>query len=522
MKLFKFKILFVTFFLLFCSDVSISQYALEWTRRYPESGPNSAFLSNMTLDKNENLFLIGGGLTLKYASNGSLDWTLYDSSTFVNYTSVSSDLTTDDSGNVFVTGTATNNPFDLDFLTKKISTSGIRLWSNTYGNSHGASDRSSGIINFRNKFIFVAGSESYGDSAGSCNFKWTVIKYDLYGNPLMNIQFCGISDYVLGDYAPVPSMAIDSSGNIIISGSDKDILTFNNQMVTIKYDSTGNLLWLRRLDNVYPAYAVAADANSNIFVGIDGGILKYDDDGDLIWSDYSHSSDFIAFDSIGNLVTSGDKQVNNVYRIVTSKYDTSGNLIWSSETNTGFYIASMCLNKNGKAFIAANGRGNFYGMYHMYVYDINGSLIWNGSYDDQVDTLSIPVKIAADEYDNFYITGRSYGIGVWARFLTLKYSKITNIVNTVSNFPNEFKLHNNYPNPFNPTTNLEFGISELGFVTLKVYDVSGKEVMTLVNEQKAPGYYTVSFNGANLSSGIYFYSIKAGDFVSTKKMTLLK
>jgi hypothetical protein len=69
---------------------------------------------------------------------------------------------------------------------------------------------------------------------------------------------------------------------------------------------------------------------------------------------------------------------------------------------------------------------------------------------------------------------------------------------------------------------LEFGISDLGFVTLKVYDISGKEVMTLVNEIKTPGYYKVNFNGADLSSGIYFYTLKAGDFVSTKKMTLLK
>jgi len=88
--------------------------------------------------------------------------------------------------------------------------------------------------------------------------------------------------------------------------------------------------------------------------------------------------------------------------------------------------------------------------------------------------------------------------------------------------PSNFSLSQNYPNPFNPTTNLEFGISELGLVTLKVYDISGKEVMTLVNEQKAPGYYKVSFNGASLSSGIYFYTIQSGSFVSTKKMTLIK
>ncbi|MCB0727556.1 MAG: T9SS type A sorting domain-containing protein, partial [Ignavibacteriae bacterium] len=101
-----------------------------------------------------------------------------------------------------------------------------------------------------------------------------------------------------------------------------------------------------------------------------------------------------------------------------------------------------------------------------------------------------------------------------------EYFELSNEVNI--GIPSNFSLSQNYPNPFNPTTNLEFGIPELGFVSLKVFDISGKEVMTLVNEQKDPGYYSVSFNGANLSSGIYFYTIQAGSFVSTKKMTLIK
>ena len=101
-----------------------------------------------------------------------------------------------------------------------------------------------------------------------------------------------------------------------------------------------------------------------------------------------------------------------------------------------------------------------------------------------------------------------------------EYFNLSNEVNV--GVPSNYSLSQNYPNPFNPTTNLEFGISELGFVSLKVFDVSGKEVMTLVNEQKTPGYYKINFNGANLSSGIYFYTIKAGDFTSTKRMILLK
>ena len=88
--------------------------------------------------------------------------------------------------------------------------------------------------------------------------------------------------------------------------------------------------------------------------------------------------------------------------------------------------------------------------------------------------------------------------------------------------PEEYSLSQNYPNPFNPTTNLEFGISKLGFVSLKVYNSIGMEVATLVNENKPAGSYSVTFDGSGLSSGIYFYRLTAGNFNEVKKMTLLK
>lgn len=94
--------------------------------------------------------------------------------------------------------------------------------------------------------------------------------------------------------------------------------------------------------------------------------------------------------------------------------------------------------------------------------------------------------------------------------------------NLNTELPGKYSLSQNYPNPFNPVTNLEFGIPKLGFVSLKIYDVLGKEVATLVNENLSPGTYKYSFNASNLSSGIYFYRIKAGDFVQTRTMMLLK
>ena len=85
-----------------------------------------------------------------------------------------------------------------------------------------------------------------------------------------------------------------------------------------------------------------------------------------------------------------------------------------------------------------------------------------------------------------------------------------------------YSLEQNYPNPFNPTTTIRFTISDLRFTILKVYDVLGNEVATLVNEEKPAGTYEVEFTAIDLPSGIYFYRLQASNFIKTKKMILLK
>ena len=87
---------------------------------------------------------------------------------------------------------------------------------------------------------------------------------------------------------------------------------------------------------------------------------------------------------------------------------------------------------------------------------------------------------------------------------------------------NSFYLHNNYPNPFNPYTKIKYFIPALSFVTIKVFDLLGKEVATLVNEEKAAGEYEIEFDGKGLSSGMYYYKLTVNDFSQTKKMILLR
>lgn len=105
--------------------------------------------------------------------------------------------------------------------------------------------------------------------------------------------------------------------------------------------------------------------------------------------------------------------------------------------------------------------------------------------------------------------------------LLVNYTNATVVENEKINL-NDFNLSQNYPNPFNPSTTIKYTLSESQFVSLKVYDVLGKEVATLVNEEVIAGSYNVSFNANGLSSGIYFYSLIAGNITQTKSMILQK
>ncbi len=116
--------------------------------------------------------------------------------------------------------------------------------------------------------------------------------------------------------------------------------------------------------------------------------------------------------------------------------------------------------------------------------------------------------------------GKNYSneIALWSDFVL----NVNDEQNKNIKLPDSFSLSQNYPNPFNPSTNIGFRISEFGFVTLKVYNILGKEITTLVSTELSPGSYNVKWNASNYPSGIYFYKITADKYSQTRKMILLK
>jgi len=139
-------------------------------------------------------------------------------------------------------------------------------------------------------------------------------------------------------------------------------------------------------------------------------------------------------------------------------------------------------------------------------------------------------KIAFMAYDPLPITSSGDDPYWWYGFLppspqTQILEWFDALVVGVDNAPavqKEFNLAQNYPNPFNPSTTIKYSLTENAKVSLKVYDILGKEVATLIDKSQAPGSYEFDFNAANLASGMYIYTLRAGDFVSSKKMMLLK
>jgi len=138
--------------------------------------------------------------------------------------------------------------------------------------------------------------------------------------------------------------------------------------------------------------------------------------------------------------------------------------------------------------------------------------------------ISIKNNIGSDlfldlTFNNNYIFAGTSLNGSWRRPLS---EVITDVLNLDDVGIKDFVLHQNFPNPFNPSTKIKYSIPQKSNVVIKVFDVLGNEMETLVNEEKEQGVHTVSFDASELSSGIYFYRIQAGSFIETKKMILIK
>lgn len=263
------------------------------------------------------------------------------------------------------------------------------------------------------------------------------------------------------------------------------------------WNQVGTTVWI--LGNTWSLAAI----DTNLFAGIIGqGVYRSTDDGEH-WTPMNQGlapKDASALAASSTRLFAGTFH-DGVFR--TTDLGTN----WTAINNGLGDLEIVALAVNGtNVFAQTLARG-------MYV-STNSGDSWSHA-DSSEEDYNI-VSLAASQV-NLYAGTSGSGIVVRA------VSDLTEVTRSGNPVPAVFSLEQNYPNPFNPTTEIRFSISKSSIVDLKIFDLLGREVAVLVNsEQRSPGRYTVKWNGVSFASGVYFYRLRAGNFVATKKLVLLR
>jgi hypothetical protein len=286
-------------------------------------------------------------------------------------------------------------------------------------------------------------------------------------------------------------MVIDNNSNIIITGTNGTTIDYS----TVKFDPAGSVMWSKQY-------------NSPTGWDISRAVVK---------------------DNLGNIYISGATGTSGLpfsYKITTIKYSPAGEELWvnaydgtgiGADGYSGYNIAI-----DDEASVYAIGQAYSTANIITLKYNSSGDFQWAESYNGTGNSQDIPVALRVDTDGNIYSTGNSFDSVTGYDIAIIKYVQTTTSVEDEENSISSFTLEQNYPNPFNPTTKISWQSPVRSHQTLKVYDVLGNEVSTLLDEYKEAGSYEITFDANELSSGVYFYKLQAGSIKEMKKMILLR
>jgi outer membrane protein assembly factor BamB len=519
-------LIFVYVFAIYQNLFSQIHPELDWYRKY--NGPVNSydFLTSMKID-NTGIYLAGGSfmydstadaILIKYSSEGdSILSIIYSLQPDVR--DEFNSLAIDNNSDLYLTGLTTINNYYKKMIFQKYSKTGQLNWSRDFN------FKARGLIvlldtedkptlaydnwegpNYAH--LVINGFDSSGDSLWSVIFRDDTSAYGIAGMVRDNDNYFYVGVLQLqiigGQHIFHSYVACIKDGSLIWNrpiqeGSIRNIILDkeNNVVVFTKYESgvykinsaTGEIIWEKNINNsinfIQYLYQLDNDEDNNILLtgnnsntDADIQILKLSSTGDEIWfKEYnSQTNDIptaIAVDVENNIYIAG-LSADSALTTFVLKFSTLGELKWEYNPDEIAYDQLI--------------------LYPIIVKD--SSLFIGGGLNESVTMTNIFV-MKLDQ---------KLGTGIYSEYPVL----------------NIYDLEQNYPNPFNPSTTIRYEIPELSFVTLKIYDVLGNEVATLVEEEKQTGKYETEFNAVNLPSGIYFYRLQTGSFVETKKMILLK
>jgi uncharacterized delta-60 repeat protein len=539
-------ILQLLFILTINFSIAYSQVSLHWAQRYNGPGNSNDVPASVVCDNSGNVYVtgesVGSGTGLDYAtlmrnSNGDLVWAMRYNGTD-NGNDVPLSMTMDGAGNVYVTGGAVETGTGIDIVTIKYSPTGQQLWAAKWNGAGNSDEVGTAVVVDASGNVYVTGSSGPTTDI-------VTIKYNSAGQQQWAIIYNGSGN---GNDYPV-GILVDALGNVYVGGQAVGSGT-GFDYVAIKYNSAGQQQWAstfnRSAGGNDAAGDIGIDAAGNVYItgtsiGNDSDYVtvKYNSGGQQQWSVVFNGSgngpdvakDMVV-DPAGNVYVTGSSYSSliNLIDYGTVKYNTSGQQQWVAYYNGPGVITdvanSIVMDFNGGNLyvtgVSYSGSSADYDIATIR-YNNSGGMVWAQRYNSPYNSNDGGVDVAVTSNGaSIYSAGFSMGSGTGLDFVVVKYTQIVGISGNNSNIPEKFALYDNYPNPFNPSTNIKFDLPDNAFVKLVVFDLTGKEVATLVNNEMQAGAYTFTLSASHLASGVYFYRIDTDKFTETKKMVLVK
>jgi uncharacterized delta-60 repeat protein len=561
---------------------------LLWSKTYAGSANGIDYGYTLAVDENGNAYVGGYGSSgnptwdifiLKYNTNGDTVWTRRWTSPIANYSAYAYSIKVDQNENVYVTGWMSDGFTGGEFVTLKYNSAGNLQWARSYKGPGTSIDYSNCIVVDNNGNVYITGW-----SGGENNLHdMTTIKYSPDGDSLWVRRYNGTAND--NDYAYW--LDLDNEGNIYVTGQSVETGS-DNDITTIKYSPDGDVLWIKHYNgpsNGYDAgWTIAVDDEGSAFVtgnhttanGLNGATLKYTSAGDLSWVstfDGPGSGGDIFFtmvlDDSSNVYVSGFVSNAGTSDIGTVKYDSSGNEKWAvlynGEANSydGAYIVTLDNSQNVIVTGYSSGNGTDYNYTTIkysqpvipvelssFTADVKNNVVTlNWTTASEINNYGFEIQKSRDN-KNYNKIGFVNGNGTVTE--SVSYSFIDELITEGKSFyrlkqidfngsyeysktveveinltPVEYALHQNYPNPFNPATRISFSLADNSEVLLRVYNILGQEVATLIKGYLDKGVHQVEFDASEFNSGIYFYEININNnnsvnFSSVKKMMLTK
>ena len=546
---------------LFCFLASIAAIAQspEWISFFQGPGNVPETIENVTFDDLGNIYLSGYGyltsggggtdfFTVKCNSNGAEEWSkVYNGPQ--NDTDRPYGIFVDDNGNVYVTGTSRWNSSAYKIVTLKYSQAGDLLWICAFDSLGQSDGEPKDIWVDNNGNTYVTGWISQTNNG---YYDVVTIKMNEDGNILDWSYFGQVNN--VSDYGY--KIISDNNENVLTGGSSYRNVSLGIEVVIIKYNNNLDTSWVVHIngsDNSFNEFIVdiALDDTGNVYSlcrlqnspgSTDFAVLKINPNGDVIWRvDYDEAGgqdipEAMVMDNEGNIYVTGRVRRSggggyNDFAVI--KYNNSGIEQWKSYYDGPESFdddpINISIDQNRNVYVCGeiNPDGGSHFKFTVVKFNSDGSFDWEYIYDENVSSRAVGVWVDNSGY--VFAAGDGEGTNGNQDLMAVKLSKTSGVEDNGSSV-NEFVLFQNYPNPFNPTTVIKYSIPSViasetkqsQFVSLKVYDIIGNEVATLVNEEQSAGSYEVIFSADGLTSGIYFYKLQSGSFVETKKMILLK